>query len=408
MISKRLGVLLLSLILVLFLSFNVYASPVDEIENNNNDEFTDEYEDSFDVDTIFNTSFDEDYDQDDQHNPEPTILRGVITYVGPFEEAESDVFYLGRQDFSVRVTTKGDFYGEVFELDNLKTGHPLYDLDLKVGQRVLLYSEIEDGEIVNIGLQSYARDFYLYILIAIFIFVLVLVGGFKGVKALITLIIMGVLIVLGVLPQLLKGYNPLMLAIVFSSIIAVITLFIVGGISNKSLAAIGGVIGGLVVAGILAVIFGNVAHLTGFSSEEAQMLQFVDESIKINMSGLLFAGIIIGTLGAVLDVGMSTASSMAELKNSVPDISSGNLFKAGMNVGRDVMGTMVNTLILAYTGSSLPLLLIFRAYETPYNRIINMDLIATEVVRSLVGSLGLILAIPLTAACFILLTYRKK
>lgn len=372
----------LSLALLLVLSFSAIAEPLDgDFYNGDTDEYI-----------------------------EPTVLRAIITWVGELQEpsAEEQMFVIGRQDFGLKIISRGEFYGQEYELENILMGHPLYDMELKEGQRVLLYTEIENGSIVNIGIQSYARDYHIYMLVGVFAITLLLVGGLKGLKALSTLLIMGVLIIFGLLPLMLKGHNPLLLAILFSTAITIITLFIIGGINSKSYSAIGGVVGGLMVAGVLALIFGHAAHLTGFSSEEAQMLTFIDESIQIDVKGLLFAGIIIGTLGAVLDVGMSTASSMAELKASVAGISAIDLFKAGMNVGRDIMGTMVNTLILAYTGSSLPLLLIFRAYETPYDRIINMDLIATEIVRSLVGSLGLILTIPLTAFFFILLNYRKS
>ncbi len=381
--SNIIKILVLSIIILL--SFNVQAFATNDFDDNQNP-----------------------YDDYDYELPPSTILKGVVTYVGPFIDAPADeLFFLGKQDFTVRITTRGEYHGMEFQLENIKMGHPLYDLDLRVGQRVILYSELEGEVISNIGIQSYARDYYIYILLAIFVIVLLIFGGKKGLLALVTLIIMGLVIIFALLPLVLRGYNPLILAIIFSSLITVVTLFIVGGISNKSFAAICGVIGGLVVAGILAWVFGNAAYLTGFSSEEAQMLAFIDDGNIIDVRGLLFAGIIIGTLGAVLDVGMSIASSMTEIKASNPSISPTELFKTGMNVGRDIMGTMVNTLILAYTGGSLPLLLIFRAYETPYDRIINMDLIATEVVRSLVGSLGLIVAIPLTAFFFILLTTRK-
>ena len=347
------------------------------------------------------------YDYDDYEVLPAIVLKGRITYVGPFQEAPpEDMFFLGKQDFTVIITSSGEFQGREFQLENVHMGHPLYDLELNEGQRVVLYAELDNGEIAEIGVQGYARDYYIYVLLGIFVVVLLLLGGKKGLMALITLVLMGAVIVFALLPMVLQGYNPLMLAIVFSSLIAVVTLFIVGGINNKSLAAIGGVVGGLVFAGVLAVVFGNAAHLTGFSSEEAQMLTFIDEAQQIDIKGILFAGIIIGTLGAVLDVGMSVASSMNELKNSIPNIKPLALFNAGMNIGRDIMGTMVNTLILAYTGGALPLLLIFRAYETPYTQVINMDLISTEVVRSLVGSLGLITAIPLTAVFFALLSKK--
>lgn len=394
----KIGIFVILLILICSISVFAVGLPGDEDLDDELD-FNDE------------APFTQDIEQnsDDFQDLPAITLKGTVTHVGPFEPApEEDFFFKGREEITVVVTSRGDYYGREFQIENVFMGHPLYDLELREGQRVVLYAEIDNGEIATIGIQGYARDYYIYILLGIFVAVLLLIGGKKGLLALVTLVLMGVVIVFALLPLVLRGYNPLMLAIVFSSLIAVVTLFIVGGFNNKSLAAICGVIGGLIFAGILAVIFGNSAYLTGFSSEEAQMLTFIDEAQSIDIRGLLFAGIIIGTLGAVLDVGMSVASSMFELKKSVPNIKPMDLFNTGMNIGRDIMGTMVNTLILAYTGGALPLLLIFRAYEIPYEQIINMDLIATEVVRSLVGSLGLMTAIPLTALFFVLFTKRHE
>lgn len=153
--------------------------------------------------------------------------------------------------------------------------------------------------------------------------------------------------------------------------------------------------GGLLFAGLLAVFVGEMGYLTGLSSHEAQMLQFYDASL--NLKGLLFAGMIIGALGAVLDVAMSISSSQEQIKRIQPDVSWNQLVKGGLHVGRDMLGTMANTLILAYLGTSLPLLLLFSVYEASYATIMNLDLMATEVVRALSGSIGLALAIPLTA-----------
>ena len=179
--------------------------------------------------------------------------------------------------------------------------------------------------------------------------------------------------------------------------IAGITLLLVSGYNKKTLAAIIGTSGGLISAGIIAQVIGEMAKLTGLGDEESQMLMFIPQNISFDYKGLLFAGILIGALGAAMDVGMSLSSAMFEIKEINPDIKKSDLLKAGMNIGRDMIATMSSTLILAYTGGSLQLMLLFMAHEIPFVDIINQDGYATEVVRSLAGSIGLILTIPITA-----------
>jgi uncharacterized membrane protein len=195
----------------------------------------------------------------------------------------------------------------------------------------------------------------------------------------------------------LRGYNPVALTVLVAAVATMITIFIVAGFSYKSFAAILGTIGGLGVAGLAAMLAGKAAHLTGFGSEEAAMLLYIPQNVSLDIQGLLFAGIIIGALGAVMDVSMSVASAVEEVKKANPALGAADLFRSGLNVGRDVMGTMSNTLILAYTGSSVPLLLIFMAYRESLLKMINLDMIASEIVRALSGSLGMVLVVPLTA-----------
>ena len=199
------------------------------------------------------------------------------------------------------------------------------------------------------------------------------------------------------LPMILKGANPIPITILISIVVTILTMFIVGGINKKSIAAVVGTSGGVLVAGIIAYYIGSQVKLTGLSSEEATMLMYIPQEVNFDFRGLLFSGIILGSLGAVMDVGMSIASSMDEIHKANPNLTRKELFKSGMNVGKDVMGTMTNTLILAYTGSSIPVLLLFMAYETSIAKILNLDVIATEAIRSLAGSIGLVLTIPLTA-----------
>jgi len=177
----------------------------------------------------------------------------------------------------------------------------------------------------------------------------------------------------------------------------IFTMFLVGGVNRKSIAAIVGTLGGVSVAGVLAIVVGGATHASGLSGQEAQMLMFIPQGITFDFRALLMASIIIGALGAVMDTGMTISSAMAEIRRTAPTLSRRALFWSGMNVGRDVMGTMANTLILAYTGGSLALLLLVTAYEVEFIRLINMDPIASEVLRALAGSVGLVAAIPITA-----------
>lgn len=226
---------------------------------------------------------------------------------------------------------------------------------------------------------------------------MVLIGRIKGLKAVVSLTITGIVVMNFMLPLILKGHNPIWIAILSAIIITSVTFIIIAGVNIKSFSAIVGTVGGVVSAGVLAFIVGSLAKLTGLSSEEASMLMYIPQQINFDYRGLLFSGIIIGTLGAVMDIGMSIASAMYEMKTINPEIPPSKLIASGLNIGRDVMGTMSNTLILAYTGSSVPLLLLFMAYKTPLIEILNLDMIATEIVRALVGSIGLIVAIPITA-----------
>ena len=192
-------------------------------------------------------------------------------------------------------------------------------------------------------------------------------------------------------------------------LIIAVTLLIISGFNKKTLSAIIGTAGGVLIAGIIALIVGSAAKLTGFGDDESQMLMYIPQNITFDFRGLLFAGILIGTMGATMDVGMSIASAMHEIKENSPNIKTSALFKAGMNVGRDAMPTMSNTLILAYAGGSLHLMLLLMAYETPFTHIINWDMIASEVLRSIAGSIGIIFAIPITALASVLIEkYEKK
>ncbi len=253
-----------------------------------------------------------------------------------------------------------------------------------------------------------ARTRNLAYLLLGFMMVLVLVGGWKGITTIFTLFITAAGIAGFLLPALLAGRDAVSTSVLVCASVAATALVINGGLTVKTLAAAIGTTGGVVAAGILASVASRAVALTPMDIDDLQVLSHLPQGAEIDLRGVLFAGMIIGALGAVMDVGMSISSAMQEVKNADPRITGVQLFSAGMNVGRDIMSTMANTLILAYTGSAIPLLLLLTAHRTPLERIVGMETVTTELVRILAGSIGLILCIPVTAAAASLMMNGRR
>ena len=302
----------------------------------------------------------------------------------------------GAQQVKLEILS-GEYRGRIVTTENRFSGHPAYDMPVKPGDKVLVNLEKHPNGSLEVFITDYVRQDHIFWLLAIFILSLISVGGFKGLKAVFTLTVTVVIIFKCLLPLMLKGYNPIPMTIAAAFFIAVVTLFTISGINKKALAAVMGTTGGVILAGLLSYVVGYKVKLTGLSSEEAAMLLFIPQRVNFDFKALLFAGILLGALGAVMDVCISIAAAMEEVHENNPHLSRKDLWTAGMNVGRDVMGTMISTLILAYTGSSIPLLLLLMAYGVDFSKIVNLDTIATEIVRSLSGSIGMVLSVPLTA-----------
>lgn len=350
--------------------------------------------------------------------PEDTSVanvRGKVTRV--LDSREDDIDYSGGsiqdayQIVEIKITTDGPYKGKLIEAEyalSMSFSEKQKDALLKPGNEVLLVLELDDtGGISQAYIYSVVRDKHLLLLLIIFSVIILSVGRLKGLKALISLILTVLGIVYILLPLILKGFDPVFVSTWICIAIAGITLLLVSGYNKKTLAAIIGTSGGLICAGVIAQIVGEMAKLTGLGDEESQMLMFIPQDISFDYKGLLFAGILIGALGAAMDVGMSLSSAMFEIKEINPEIKKSDLLKAGMNIGRDMIATMSSTLILAYTGGSLQLMLLFMAHEVPFVDIINQDGYATEVVRSLAGSIGLILTIPITAIAVSFLSEKR-
>lgn len=229
----------------------------------------------------------------------------------------------------------------------------------------------------------------------LFVAVTLVITRMWGLKSFIGMLFTFYLIFKLLLPQIMAGQDPVVMSVMTALFIIPVTFYLSHGVNRKTNSAIIGTVLTLIMTGILAAIFVNLAHLTGLASEEAGfLLAFMGETISTR--GLLLAGIIIGSLGVLDDVTISQAAIVTELREANPSLKSRELFTRAMRVGHDHISSMINTLVLVYTGASLPLLLLFLDSSQSLGTVINHEIIAEEVVRTLVGSLGLILAVPLT------------
>lgn len=300
-----------------------------------------------------------------------------------------------QQQMTVEVT-EGPLKGKRFEVVNELGDNPAYNVVVKPGSDVVLSVVTENGVKPEVNISDYNRAPVIGALALIFLAVFLFFGGKHGLKSLAGLVSSVVLIAFVLLPLSLSGFNPLLAAVAICLLSTTASMLFIAGFSRKALAAVIGTVGGVIVAGIAAQIVIQMAPLTGLSSEEAQILRgsMIGQPLTF-FSGLLAAGMLIGALGVIMDVGVSIASAVSEVAKTGQALTAKELYESGMNVGRDIMGTMTNTLILAYTGSALPLLLL--ASQTPSAKLLNLDLVATEIASALSGSLGLVCTIPLTA-----------
>lgn len=278
--------------------------------------------------------------------------------------------------------------------------------ELKKGDTVTVQLSVDANGNVSPAIEGIVRYNYIYAMVIIFLFSIILVGGKKGIKAIIGLIITILAVWFILIKLIFAGYNAILMSIVTCAVIIVLTFFVIGGINKKVITAAIGTLGGVISAGIVASIFSHLAELSG-ACEDAIQLSMNMQTATFNFRDLIFAGIVISALGACMDVGMSIASSLDEIKNKTKDISWKELFKSGMNIGRDVIGTMTNTLILAYVGGALKLILLFMACNMPITEILNKETIVEEIISAIAGSMGVVYTIPITAFVYAFLNRKK-
>jgi len=332
--------------------------------------------------------------QDNQPPPaRKEVFEVVVTNISGEKEIEVDNTKQTYQKLEV-VVTSGNRKGEKLIVES---GYiPVVNAQkYKIGDELVITASqnFEGQEVLYIT--DYVRRRPLYWLFAIFVGLTVLIGKKRGFASILGMGLSFWVIFTFVLPQILAGKDPIFIAIIASLFIIPITFYLSHGVNKKTTAAVLGTIIALVITGILANLFVSAARLTGFASEEAAFLQISRPDV-INIKGLILAGIIIGVLGILDDITISQAAIVYQLKSASPKISFAELFGRTMDIGRDHIASMVNTLVLVYTGAAMPLLLLFINTPSRFTEVINYEIVAEEIVRTLVASIGLILAVPIT------------
>ena len=302
---------------------------------------------------------------------------------------------------------EGDYQGIVMEMDYGRRQVLSSTIYLEVGDNVLVTIGARPDGVLTVYFADFMRVNYLLWLTAIFAVTILLISRWKGLRSLISMALSLTIIIGYIIPHILAGEDPLRVSISGSVILLAVTLYLTYGWNLKTHAAVLSMIIVLLITGVLAGAFVVVTRLTGSGDENALfLLQMLNT--QINLRGLLLGGMIIGALGVLDDLVTTQASAVFELHHANPSLGFPQLFRFAMRIGQDHVAATVNTLVLAYAGASLPMLLMFSLGRGDYGTLVNFEFVAEEIVRTLVGSLGLIAAVPLTTAIAILFALRAE
>ena len=327
--------------------------------------------------------------------PKAKITRIIERKETPFEVDGLDNQYNIDITFEAQILS-GEHKDElVIATQNISTYIAGTIKEVEAGEKVLLYNQQNyDGQQAWYFME-YSRTAALFVLALIFLGLIVLFGRIQGGKTLISLLFTVLSIFIVYIPAILGGQNVYAWTIATCAFITISTVILVYGTSRKTVATALGCIGGVLVAGILTLIMNGVLKLTGFVDENAIYLQQLNSSI--DLKAIIFGGILIGALGAIMDVSIDIASSLSEVADKMEKPDFRTIVKSGFNIGKDIMGTMTNTLILAYIGSSLTTVLLLTASSHSIAYLFNLEMITVEILQALVGSIGILTTIPLTS-----------
>ena len=300
---------------------------------------------------------------------------------------------IGNQIVSLELLT-GDYKGNTVEA--VSSSSYLYGAHCEVGMRVIAeVNESDDSLYVTVFSQD--RTWILYAIVFLFLVTLCIIGGRQGFNSAIALVFTFVCIVFLFLPMIYRGISPVLAAAAVAVLTTFVTMYLIGGLSSKSITSMIGTVAGVGISAVLAVVFGKIAGISGYNVSDIEQLEYVGQMTNVRIGELLYAGILISALGAVMDVAMSVASTISEIHFRNPQLSRKELFTSGIRVGKDMMGTMSNTLILAFTGSSINTLVFMYVCGYGIVQITNMYSIGIEIIQGIASTMGVILTVPIVS-----------
>ena len=324
--------------------------------------------------------------------------KAVVTAVLS-DDAAPDLEYaegkrVGTQELEIRLQS-GAHKGEIMGLTNYMSA--LFNVDLEEGDSIIVRILTDEDGGYYASLFNYNRGMVLGIFILLFFVLLTALGGRKGMGALLGLLFTLSCIWFILIPCLIRGIPAVPVTVAVIVVTSVGGLILLNGFSKKTFCAALGCVIGVVSAGAVAGIVGWWTPIDGFNMSEAEnlILYGADQGLKVR--GLLVCGVLISALGAVMDVALGIASSVWEMREQNGALTAGQLFRSGMHIGRDAMGTMANTLILAFAGSSLNMLILVQTYDIPFIQLVNTDYICIEIIQSIAGAMGVLLTVPIVA-----------
>ena len=311
---------------------------------------------------------------------------------------------VGEQKVRVKMLT-GARKGE--KLDVTSSSGYLFGAACTVGMKVIVMQSVA-GETTIASVYSQDREWVIYIFALLYLLALCVIGGKQGIKGCLGLIFTFFCVIFVYLPLVYLRFSPFWAAVFICFLTTLVTMYLIGGPTKKTCAATLGTLAGVVLAGLSAWCFSKASGISGYNVSDIETLMTLWNTNRIQVGGLLFSGLLISCLGAVMDVAMSISSAIDEIYKQNSSLTRKELFKAGMRVGRDMMGTDSNTLILAFAGSSVSTLLLDYAYDLPYQQIINSNNIGIAIMQGLAGSFGIVLSVPLTVLICTILFHRKE
>lgn len=332
-----------------------------------------------------------------------TFEKGKVTEILQ-DNLDANGTRVGEQKVRVKMLT-GARKGE--ELDITSSSGYLFGAACKIGMKVIVMQSVA-GETTIASVYTQDREWVIYIFALLYLLALCIIGGKQGIKGCLGLVFTFFCVIFVYLPLVYLRFSPFWAAVFICFLTTLVTMYLIGGPTKKTCAATLGTLAGVVLAGLSAWCFSKASGISGYNVSDIETLMTLWNTNRIQVGGLLFSGLLISCLGATMDVAMSISSAIDEIYKQNASLSRKELFKAGMRVGRDMMGTDSNTLILAFAGSSVSTLLLDYAYDLPYQQIINSNNIGIAIMQGLAGSFGIVLSVPLTVLICAVLFHKRE